>query len=112
MDRVGRELSNEASYDGYVKGGVDRLGKDEFGTAVAHFVERSNAVALKRRLEARGDTVHVEKSTVHGLSEKEKLAWFFDYSQIPQFEIPQFELAWDQAQPENPAPSQSSSGDQ
>ena len=101
MDRVGRELSNEASYDGYVKGGVDRLGKDEFGTAVAHFVERSNAVALKRRLEARGDTVHVEKSTVHGLSEKEKLAWFSDYSQIPQFE-----LAWDQAQPENPAPSQ------
>ena len=51
MDRVGRELSNEASYDGYVKGGVDRLGKDEFGTAVAHFVERSNAVALKRRPE-------------------------------------------------------------
>jgi hypothetical protein len=107
VDRVGGELSNEASYDVYVKGSVDRLGREEFGTAVAHFVERGNAVSLKRRLEARGETVHVERSTVYGLSEAEKEAWFSDYSRIPEFE-----LAWDQVQPENPAPSQKPSGDQ
>jgi hypothetical protein len=50
-------LSNEASYDVYVKGGVDRLGRDEFGTAVAHFVERSNSVSLKRWLEASENTL-------------------------------------------------------
>jgi hypothetical protein len=100
-------LSQEASYDVYVKIGVDRLGREEFGPAVAHFVERGNAVALKRRLEARGDTVHVERSTVYDLSESAKEAWFADYSQIPEFE-----LAWDQVRPENPAPSQKSSGNQ
>jgi hypothetical protein len=87
VDRAGVELSQEASYDVYVKGGVDQLGRDNFGAAVAHFVERSNAVALKRRLEARGERVHVERSTVHGLSETEKLAWFSDYSRIPEFEL-------------------------
>jgi hypothetical protein len=30
------------------------MGREEFGEAVAHFVERGNAVALKRRLVARG----------------------------------------------------------
>jgi hypothetical protein len=79
-------LSQEASYDVYVKSGVDRLGRDEFGPAVAHFVDRGNTVALKRRLEARGERVHVERSTVHGLSEAEKEAWFSDYSRIPEFE--------------------------
>lgn len=100
-------MRQEASYDVYVKSGVDELGRDDFGPAVAHFVERDNAVALKRRLEARGDTVHVERGTVYGLSEAEKEAWFSDYSQIPEFG-----LAWDQVQPENPAPSQKSSRDQ
>ena len=47
------------------------MGRGEFGEAVAHFVERSNAVALKRRLVARGETVRVERSLVHGLSEEE-----------------------------------------
>ena len=47
-------VSGEASYDVYVKKGVDSMGRDEFSEAVAHFVERANAVALKRRLVARG----------------------------------------------------------
>jgi hypothetical protein len=80
-------LSHEVTYDVYVKRGVDRLGQDDFGPAVAHFVERSNAVALKRRLEARGERVHVERSTVYDLSEAEKEAWFSDYSRIPEFEL-------------------------
>lgn len=94
-------MSQEASYDVYVKSGVDPLGRDAFGTAVAHFVERGNAVALKRRLEARGQRVHVERSTVYDLSESEKEAWFSDYSRVPEFEF-----AWDQVQTGNPAPSQ------
>ncbi len=91
----------------YVKGGVDGLGRDEFGAAVAHFMDCNNAVALKRRLEARGEKVRVERSTVYDLSEAEKEAWFSDYSRIPEFEP-----AWDQIRPENPAPTQKSSGDQ
>ena len=47
-------MSGQVSYDVYVKKGVDQMGREEFGEAVAHFVERSNAVALKRRLVARG----------------------------------------------------------
>ena len=107
VDRAGAEVNGEASYDVYVKSGADKLGREDFGPAVAHFVERSNAVALKRRLEARGgDTVHVERSTVYGLSEAEREAWFSDYSHIPEF-VP----AWEQVRPENPAPFQMSSGE-
>ncbi len=80
-------MSQETSYDVYVKGGVDKLGRDEFGHAVAHFMDRNNAVALKRRLEARGERVHVERGTVYDLSEREKEAWFSDYSRIPEFEL-------------------------
>jgi hypothetical protein len=98
-------VSEETSYDVYVKSGVDHLGRDDFGTAVAHFVERSNAVALKRRLEARGERVHVERSTIYGLSESAKEVWFSDYSRIPEFEPVR-----DQALPENPTLSQESSG--
>ena len=65
-------MSGQASYDVYVKGGVDPMGRDKFGEAVAHFVERGNAVALKRRLVARGETVHVVRNVVHGLTEAEK----------------------------------------
>jgi hypothetical protein len=83
---LGAGVSEEVSYDVYVKRGVDRLGRDEFGEAVAHFMERSNAVALKRRLEARGETVRVERTSVHGLSEAAKEGWFSDYSRIPEFE--------------------------
>jgi hypothetical protein len=100
-------LSQEASYDVYVKSDVDQLGRYELGPAVARFIERENAVALKRRLEARGEKVRIERSTVYGLSEAEKEAWFSDY-----YRIPEFEPAWDQSQPENPAPTQRSSGDQ
>jgi hypothetical protein len=82
-------LSQETSYDVYVKSGVDGLGRDEFGAALAHyFMDCNNAVALMRRLEARGEKVHVERSTVYDLSEAEKKeAWFSDYSRIPEFEL-------------------------
>jgi hypothetical protein len=79
-------VSEDVSYDVYVKSGVDSMGRGEFGEAVAHFVERDNAVALKRRLEARGEAVRVEKSAVYGLSEAEKEDWFSDYFRIPEFE--------------------------
>jgi hypothetical protein len=92
---LGAGVSDEVSYDVYVKNGVDRLGRDEVGEAVAHFMERDNAVALKRRLEARGETVRVERTTVHGLSGAAKEAWFSDYSRVPEFELSQ-----DQAPPE------------
>jgi hypothetical protein len=95
-------LSQEVSYDVYVKDSVDGMGRDEFGEAVAHFVERSNAVALKRRLEARGETVRVERSTVYGLSEAGKKAWFSDYCRIPEYEPPR-----DQAPPTQSAPLES-----
>ena len=88
-------MSEEASYDVYVRVGVDVLGRDEFGEAVAHFLEQHNAVALKRRLEARGETVRVERTSVHGLSGAAKDAWFSDYSRVPEFE-----LSRDQAPPE------------
>ena len=81
-------MSGEASYDVYVKRGVDPMARDEFGEAVAHFVERGNAVALKRRLVTRGETVHVERSIVHGLSEAEKERRFSDYHWVPEYNPP------------------------
>ncbi len=81
-------MSGEVSYDVYVKGGVDQMGRDEYGEAVAHFVERDNAVALKRKLVARGETVRVERSVVHGLSEEEKERRLSDYSRVPEYEPP------------------------
>ena len=79
-------MSGEVSYDVYVKKDVDPMGRDEFGEAVAHFVERDNAVALKRRLVARGETVRVERSVVYDLSEEEKERHFSDYSRVPEYE--------------------------
>jgi len=84
---LGANVSVDVSYDVYVKSGVDQLGRDEFGEAVAHFTERSSAVAPKRRLEARGETVRVERSTVHDLSEAAKDAWFSDYFRVPEFDV-------------------------
>jgi hypothetical protein len=81
-------MSEEASYDVYVKEGVDHMGRDKLGEAVAHFVERDNAVALKRRLVARGETVLIERSLVHDLSEEEKERWFSDYSRVPEYDPP------------------------
>jgi hypothetical protein len=81
-------VSGQASYDVYVKGGVDPMGRDKFGEAVAHFVERGNAVALKRRLVARGETVHVVRNVVHGLTEAEKERRFSDYHLIPEYRDP------------------------
>jgi hypothetical protein len=81
-------VSGQASYDVYVKRGMDPMGRDEFGEAVAHFVERANAVALKRRLVARGETVRIERSLVDNLSEAEKERRFSDYSRVPEYEPP------------------------
>jgi hypothetical protein len=81
-------MSGEVSYDVYVKKGVASLGREEFDEAVAHFVERNNAVALKRRLVARGETVRVERSVVHGLSEEDKERRFSDYSRVPEYNLP------------------------
>ena len=78
----------EVSYDVYVKEGVDSLGREEFGEAVAHFVERDNAVALKRRLVTRRETVRVERNVVHGLSEEDKERRFSDYSRVPEYNLP------------------------
>jgi hypothetical protein len=64
------------------------MGGDEFGEAVAHFAERDNAVVLKRRLVTRGETVHVERSIAHGLSEEEKARRFSDYSRVPKYNLP------------------------
>jgi len=80
-------MIGEVCYDVYVKkAGTDPMGRDQFGEAVAHFVERDNAVALKRRLVARGETVRVERSVVHGLSEEEKERHFSDYSRVLEYE--------------------------
>ena len=81
-------MSGQASYDVYVKGGVDPMGRDKFGEAVAHFVERGNAVALKRRLVARGETVHVVRNVVHGLTETEKKRRYSDYHLVPEYNPP------------------------
>lgn len=70
-------IREQDSYDVYVKVGVDHLGLDDFD-AVGHFVNRTNAVALKRRLEAQGASVRIEKSTVR-FSETARDAWFSDY---------------------------------
>jgi hypothetical protein len=80
-------VSGQASYVVYVKKGVDSMGREVFGEPVANFVERSNAVALKRQLVARGRKVRVEKSVVHGLSEEEKERWFSDYHRIPEYSL-------------------------
>jgi hypothetical protein len=81
-------VSGQASYDVYVKSGLDPMGRDEFGEAVAHFVERGNAVALKRRLVARGESVHVVRNVVHGLTETEKKKRFSDFHLVPEYKPP------------------------
>jgi hypothetical protein len=65
-------LTQDVSYDVYVKLGVDHMGRPEFSDAIAHFREQDNAVAYKRQLEARGETVHVHESAFYGFSEAEK----------------------------------------
>jgi hypothetical protein len=72
-------LTQDVSYDVYVKLGVDHMGRPEFSDAIAHFREQDNAVAYKRQLEARGETVHVHESAIYGFSEAEKEEWFMHY---------------------------------
>ena len=77
---MGQEgLNQDVSYDVYVMLGVDHMGRPEFSDAIAHFREQRNAVTYKRRLEARGETVHVQKSFVYDFSEAKKSEWFIDY---------------------------------
>ena len=87
---MGQEaLSQDVSYDVYVKLGVDHMGRPEFSDAIAHFREQHNAVTYKRQLEARGETVHVQKRTVYDLSEATKAEWFIDYEpEAPPAELP------------------------
>ncbi len=73
------KLGQDVSYDVYVKLGVDHMGRPEFSDAIAHFRKRHNAVAYKRQLEARSETVHIRKSTIYSFSEVEKEEWFMDY---------------------------------
>jgi len=81
-------LTQDVSYDVYVKLGVDHMGRPEFSDAIAHFKEQDNAVAYKRQLEARGETVHVHKSAIYGFSEAEKEEWFVDYEPEAPFADP------------------------
>lgn len=90
VDACGRVLwgtlvneNEQITYDVYVKTGADRVGRDQFGATIAHFLDQSNAVALKRRSEARGETVRIEKSVVRGLSEVASDAWFSNYKPQP-----------------------------
>ena len=77
---MGQEaLSQDVSYDVYVMLGVDHMGRPEFSDAIAHFREQRNAATYKRQLEARGETVHVHKSTISAFSEATKAEWFMDY---------------------------------
>ncbi len=72
-------LSQDVSYDVYVKLGVDHRGRLAFSDAIAHFKEQQNAVTFRRQLEARGETVHIQKSTVYDFSEATRAEWFMDY---------------------------------
>ena len=51
-------------------------------------MEQGNAVALKRRLVARGERVHVVRNVVHSLTEAEKKRRFSDYHLIPEYNPP------------------------
>jgi hypothetical protein len=57
-------LSQDVGYDACVKLGVDHMERSEFSDAIAHLREQLNAVTYKRQLEARGETVHIQKNTV------------------------------------------------
>jgi hypothetical protein len=82
-------LGQDVSYDVYVKLGVDHMGRPAFSDAIAHFKERQNAVTYRRELEARGETVHIQKSTVYGFSEATKAEWYLDYEpETPPAEPP------------------------
>ncbi len=82
-------LSQEVSYDVYVKLGVDHMGRPTFSDAIAHFKEQQNAVTYRRQLEAQGESVHIQKSTVYDFSEVTKAEWFMDYEpKAPPAESP------------------------
>ena len=74
-----KRLSQDVCYDVCVKVDVDHMGRSEFSEPIARFREQRNAVAYMRRLEARGETVHVHKSAVYDLSEAVKEKWYRDY---------------------------------
>jgi hypothetical protein len=72
-------LSQDVSYDAYVKLDVDHMGRPEFSDAIAPFRGQRNAVTYKRQLDARGKTVHVQRNTVYDFSETKKSEWFMAY---------------------------------
>ena len=77
---MGQEaLSQDVGYDACVKLGVDHMERSEFSDAIAHLREQLNAVTYKRQLEARGETVHIQKNTVYAFSEATRAKWFMDY---------------------------------
>ena len=65
-------VSQEVSYDVYVKTGVNRAGEDVFGKAVAHFRKEGNAKDFAWKLEMQGETVHVQQSMLFDASETVK----------------------------------------
>ena len=73
-------MSQESSYDVYVKIGVEGAGEDVYGEAIAHFMEEHNALEHKRQLEAQGKTVHVQKAALYNFSEVAKEELFDDYN--------------------------------
>jgi hypothetical protein len=103
-------LSQDVSYDVYVKLGVDHMGRPEFSDAIAHFREQRNAVTYKRQLEARGETVHVQKSTVYDFSEATKAKWFIDYEpKAPPAEPPGTSQSATEPNPPSPVDGSESS---
>ena len=97
-------MSQDVSYDVYVKLGVDHMGRPKFSDAIAHFREQRNAVTYNRRLEARGETVHVQKSLVYEFPEAKKSEWFIDYEpKAPPAEPPG--TSESAAEPNPPAPA-------
>jgi len=96
-------LSQDISYDVYVKLSMDQMGTPEFSDAIASFREQRNAVTYKRQLEARGETVHVQKNTVYDFSEAKKSEWFRDYEpQAPPDDPPG--ISQSAAEPNLPPP--------
>ena len=105
-------MSADVSCDIYFKSNVDLLGSDEFGEAVTYIEEQNNAVAPKRRLEARGETVRTEKGLLYGLSAVEKESWFSDYSRVTECEPPRVQASSAELGPsrERPGGPQSAAG--
>ncbi len=65
----------------------DRLGRDDFGPAVAALRGAGQRRGARAEAGGQGERVRVERSTVYDLSEAQKETRFSDYSRIPEFEL-------------------------